>query len=241
MGIFEEQVKEIYKTLSKKNYIFSNPTYLRTSGEIRKVLANRDINIETLKNANRFIISSDNIFYKDSQKGVFISFEDIIKINSYGYNKKDKRYSAKNRDRLLLIYLIITKIAFYNNQYSNTRTNPLFARFKIKELNEFLGWSYKTVLEHIKHLTEYHTYNQEGYKIFYNLGKKEEYQEVYKKFNIAPFQSWQGKEVTLYNEFEDTREIKKDTDRTLYFIDTEALKQINIYFETLEKKTDKFL
>lgn len=232
LGIFENQVKKVFESLQAKGFIFTTPTYLRAKGEIKKVLANRDINTETLKNANRFIIPNDNIFYKNSQKGVFITFEDIIKINSYGYTKQEKRYNAKTRDRNLLIYLIITKISFYRDNYSNVGVTPLLARFKIKDLSEFMGLSYKTVFEYVKYLTEYKSYNQEFIKILYNLGKKEDLQDLYNKFNIKPSQAWFG----INDDMGNSEEIKINTARTLYFINTQALEKINLFFDTLARK-----
>lgn len=237
MLLFESNVKEIFKTLNKKGYIFSNPTYYRNKGEIKKVLANRDINIEALNNAERFTIPDDNIFYKDSKQGVFIPFDDIIKINGYSREGKGKSYKAKNRDRFLILYLLIIKIGFYNTQYFNTRINPIFVRFKINDLVEFTGMSYKTVLEYIKSLTRYYYYNKDPYKILYNLGKKEDYELLVNDFNIKPFQKCTGKEIAI-NDGWDIKELWTDTDRTLYFINTEALKEIGILFN-IDNKFNK--
>lgn len=238
LGILEKQAKETYKILNKKGYIFSNPTYLRTRGEIKKVLANRDINMETLRNAERFIIPENNIFYKDSKQGVFILFDDIIKINSYGFTREEKRYKAKNRDRFLILYLLIVKKAFFMPQYFNTGINPLFVRFKIKDLTEFTGWSYKTIFDHIKSLASTLTYNKISYKLLYNLGKLEDYELIYNKFNIKPFQKWNGKEVTIYDSWGNSEEINKETDRTMYFIDTQSLAEIGMLFN-LDNKFNK--
>lgn len=230
LGLLESQVKKIFETLQAKGYIFSNPTYLRTRGEIKKVLANRDIDIEALRNAERFTIPEDNIFYKDSKQGVFILFDDIIKINSFSFTREEKRYKAKNRDRFLILYLLIIKIAFFMPKYFNTGINPLFVRFKIKDLTEFTGWNYKTVLEHIKSLTSFYNYNKESYKLLYNLGKLEDYELMYNNFNIKPFQKWNGKEVTLYDNWGNSEEITKETDRTMYFIDIQSLEEIGMLF-----------
>ena len=238
LGILESQVKKIFETLQAKGYIFSNPTYLRTRGEIKKVLANRDINIEALRNAERFIIPVDNIFYKDSKQGVFILFDDIRKINSFKFTREEKSYRAKNRDRFLILYLLIIKIAFFMPQYFNTGINPLFVRFKIKDLTEFTGWSYKTVFDHIKNLASNLTYNKISYKLLYNLGKLEDYELIYNKFNIKPFQKWNGKEVILYDDWGNSEEITKETDRTMYFIDLQALQEIGMLFN-LDNKFNK--
>lgn len=237
LGILERQVKKIFESLQVKGYIFAKPTYTRTKGEIKKVLANRDINTEALTNTERFIIPENNIFYKDSNQGVFILFEDISKINRYQWKKKEKSYTAKNRDRFLILYLIFIKIGFYHTQYFNTGINPIFARFKINDLVEFTGMSYKTILGYIKTFINYQNYNQKAYKIFYNLGKKEDYELLANDFNIKPFQKCTGKEIAI-NDGWDIKELWTDTDRTLYFINTEALAEIGMLFN-LDNKFNK--
>lgn len=237
LGIFEKDIKKIFESLQVKGYIFAKPTYTRNKGEIKKVLANRDINIEALTNAERFIIPEDNIFYKDSKQGVFILFEDIIKINGYSWEKQGKNYKAKNRDRFLILYLVFIKIGFYHTQYFNTGINPIFVRFKINDLVEFTGMSYKTVLGYIKSFTSYYYYNKDPYKILYNLGKKEDYELLVNDFNIKLFQKYTGKEIAINDGWE-IKELWTDTDRTLYFINTEALAEIGMLFN-IDNKFNK--
>lgn len=175
-------IKNIFDSLQKKSYISSNSEIFKDlKGRFKKGLPRRYINQENFKNAERFIISKDNIFLRNGEEGIFFNYYDLNFLNGWSIAKETKeekiKLRAKTTNKHLILFLIIKKISFFHGELYNN----LFARFNIKDIVEYTGIGRKTISIYIKHFTSIKSYNHGEIRILYDLSKEHIYNELFNK------------------------------------------------------------
>lgn len=247
LGIKENTVLNILKSLQKKEYIFCTPLRKRTEGRFSTILSQRDINISNINKAEKYSIPENNIFYRNSKEGCYFSYDDIRIINSWSTNGK----YAVVRLKLLIVFIIIKKIAFIHK--TGTEENiELYARFTLQDISDFLGISrytigkyingYKNEKNGITGLTEKQSFNKTPLRILYQLGDKEMYQELVEEiidFNIMTNYRNMKKVIKIDHGYGEEEEVSIDNTNTLYYINYYGLLDIGISF-TIDKKIEKY-
>lgn len=171
-------VKDIFNSLQKKGYISSNPLTFRNKGVFKRAIARRKINEEAYRDAKRFPIVEDNVFFRNGKEGLFFTNSDFIDINRWCNKKPDGRaLYSKIRMDFMLLYIIIRKAGFYI--YDNKKDDIVFARFKEKELAEYLGVTRQTAGKYIKSLTSLKVFpDEKELRLVYDLGEPIQFNEA---------------------------------------------------------------
>lgn len=238
-----EYIKNTLSDLQKKGLIFSKPLKDRNNGMFKTVLSKREINWDNFHNAERYVISEENRFYKNSKEGCYFSFKDIKIINSwYRTNRKKKAYCTL-RDRLLVLFLIIKKIGFINDN-NPMKISEIYARFTIQELAEYLGKTRQTVGVYLngnkknKGLTDKDSYSQKIIRALYKIGDEEHYDELCDMLDHYKPMTTHKKQARLLkfiNEYGEEEEKGIDDSNNLYYINIHELQEIGIDFDIMDK------
>lgn len=239
----KEYIDNILKDLQRKGFIFSNPLKDRNNGKFKTVLSKREINWDNFHNTERYVISEENRFYKNSKEGCYFSFKDIKIINSWHRTKQKKKAYCTLRDRLLVLYLIIKKIGFIHDN-NPMKISEIYARFTIQELAEYMGKTRQTVGVYLngnkknKGLTEKDSYSQKTIRALYRIGDEEHYDELcdmldyYKPMTTD---KKKGRTLKFINEYGEEEEKEIDNSNNLYYINIHGLQEIGIDFDIRDK------
>lgn len=216
LNLKESTIKEIFKKLIREKLITRKPLNKKNSkGQIKTLLVYRYINYKELEKAERFIISKENYFYKKSQKGIFISYEEIRKINNWNMLERYK----KSQTLFFILFILIKKKSFMIDNY-----NFYFLRFSINELSEFLGMTRQTISKYIKSLCIIQNYNSIKSCLLFKIADIENYKEIEFMNNIH---------ISTYDLLDISKSIKENEviDITsLYLINKELLELLNLDF-----------
>lgn len=246
LGLNQDTITEILKTLVKKGYIIREPLIKRNQGKFKTVLPRRFLNEENIEKAERFNISEDNIFFRNSKGDVYISFSDIIKINSWYKDVGDKKRYSAIRNQLLMLFLILKKISYINDQVQEIQgiEYSLMARFTIEDISEFMGITRKTIGLYLNGnkdtigLTQRQGFGKKQVRLLYRLSDNEAYEELIKDYGIYIGTRWNKISSSKIQEIvnEELEEVvPKDETTTLYYINYAEMININLNFSLIEK------
>lgn len=236
---------ELFKVLRKKKYIYANSDYYRADGKIKRGLPNRKINKTTLENAERFIISEGNMFLSAGEEGLLLTYKEVKQLNSWTRTGKEKELHHKTRTKFLILIILIRKKGFYLGKLDGS--SFLYVRYSVQELAEYMGITRMTAGGYLKELRELQSYRVKGetkrIRILYDMSDLERYEELYDRYGniLTPYDEKENiKTITILNE--EWEEIELDICNTngLYFVDDEALEEINFYIDTAEKQDKHF-
>lgn len=247
LGLNQNTITEILKGLVKKGYIVREPLIKRNQGKFKTILPRRFLNVENIKNAKKFNVSKDNIFYRNCNGEVYISFRDIKKINSWYKGTEDKKRYSTIRSQLLMLFLILKKVSYINTLVKENIgiEYSLMARFTIEDIAEFMGMTRKTIgiylngNNDIKGLTQKQLFGKQQIRILYKLSDEIAYEELVKEKGIYLATQWNKiKDSKIQNiEYDDfAQSIPKDNSKTLYYINYQEMMAINLDF-SLKGKT----
>lgn len=246
LGLNQDTITEILKTLVKKGYIIREPLIKRNQGKFKTVLPRRFLNEENIEKAERFNISEDNIFFRNSKGDVYISFSDIRKINSWYKDVGDKKRYSAIRNQLLMLFLILKKISYINDQVQEIQgiEYSLMARFTIEDISEFMGITRKTIGLYLNGnkdtmgLTQRQGFGKKQVRLLYRLSDNEAYEELIKDYGIYIGTRWNKISSSKIQEIvnEELEEVvPKDETTTLYYINYAEMININLNFSLIEK------
>ena len=246
LGLNQDTITEILKTLVKKGYITREPLIKRNQGKFKTVLPRRFLNMENIKSAERFSISEDNIFFRNGKKGVYIIFSDIRKINSWYKGVGDKKRYSTIRNQLLMLFLILKKISYINEQVQEIQgiEYSLMARFTIEDIAEFMGITRKTIGLYLNGnkdtigLTQRQGFGKRQVRLLYRISDDEVYKELIKDYGLYIGTRLGRIEDSKIQEIEEDNwieNIPKDDSKTLYYINYAEMMNINLDFSLIEK------
>jgi hypothetical protein len=154
LGISLTKIENSLKKLKTLEFINSKKTFSKDqAGKITGCkLVTRIINIDKINQAEKFNISTDNIFFSKYNKGFTFSYKEIQRM----YAWKEKERISKMSTVFLALYVIIHKNSF-NKDYLDR--GGLFCRFKKTDLYEVLGVTRPTGKKIIDDLFRVKKYN----------------------------------------------------------------------------------